>query len=52
MKTDYSFKCRYCPKIHKRDTYCIAQQAQGHEMRFVCEGCSRVQWVPKLPPRK
>ena len=33
----YEFICTKCNKIHTKSSYCIAQEAMGHEMFFTCD---------------
>ena len=33
----FQFQCDSCKKIIDKSTYCIAQQAMGHDLSFTCD---------------
>lgn len=42
----FEFSCPKCRKVHKKGSYCVAQQAMGHSLKFTCD-CGHVFVVPK-----
>jgi len=42
----HEWSCCACGKVHKKDTYCIAQQAMRHTIYFTCS-CGLKQEVPE-----
>jgi RNase P subunit RPR2 len=43
---DFDFLCEKCNTVHHKSTYCIAQQASGHEIVFTCT-CGNKFTVPE-----
>lgn len=47
-----TFSCTGCGTEHTAPSYVIAQQAQGHEVRFTCPDCGASQIVPRYRKAK